>query len=86
MEKMMTIVQTELIRAACVMAAKKEFDHLLYMGDLPLPEDLVKAKSTARKKLVQAVASEAQRQVIEAMGIPTIPMPAVTAGNPGPGC
>jgi DNA integrity scanning protein DisA with diadenylate cyclase activity len=74
-EKMLTPVQAELIRAACGMAAKKEFDHLLYLGDLPLPEDLVKAKSTARKKLVQAVASEAQRQVIEAMGIPTIALP-----------
>ena len=29
----------------------------------------------ARKKLVQAVASEVQRQVIEAMGIPTIALP-----------
>jgi DNA integrity scanning protein DisA with diadenylate cyclase activity len=74
-EKILTPVQAELIRAACGMAAKKEFDHLLYLGDLPLPEDLVKAKSTARKKLVQAVASEAQRQVIEAMGIPTIALP-----------
>ena len=75
METMLTPVQAELIRAACTIAAKKEFDHLLYLGDLPLPEDLVKAKSTARKKLVQAVASEAQRQVIEAMGVPTISLP-----------
>lgn len=75
METMLTPVQAELIRAACAIAAKKEFDHLLYLGDLPLPEDLVKAKSTARKKLVQAVASEAQRQVIEAMGVPTISLP-----------
>jgi len=75
METMLTPVQAELIRAACAVAAKKEFDHLLYLGDLPLPEDLVKAKSTARKKLVQAVASEAQRQVIEAMGVPTISLP-----------
>jgi diadenylate cyclase len=75
MESKITAVQGELIRAACSVAAKKEFDHLLYVGDLPLPEDLVKAKSTARKKLVQAVASEVQLQVIEAMGIQTIALP-----------
>jgi diadenylate cyclase len=75
MESKITAVQGELIRAACSVAAKKEFDHLLYVGDLPLPEDLVKAKSNARKKLVQAVASEVQLQVIEAMGIQTIALP-----------
>jgi DNA integrity scanning protein DisA with diadenylate cyclase activity len=75
METIITPLQQELIVAAAAMAAKKEIDHLLYVGDLPLPEDLVKARSTARKKLVQAVSSEAQRQVIEAMGIPTIALP-----------
>ena len=75
MDRIISPVQAELIRAACSLVAKKEFDHLLYIGDLPLPEDLVRAKSTARKKLVQAVASEVQRGVIEAMGIPTIALP-----------
>ena len=75
METIITSLQEELILAGAAMAAKKEIDHLLYIGDLPLPEDLVKARSTARKKLVQAVASEAQRQVIEAMGIATISLP-----------
>lgn len=75
METIITPLQEELILAACAMAAKKEIDHLLYIGDLPLSEELVKARSTARKKLVQAVASEVQRQVIEAMGIPTISLP-----------
>jgi DNA integrity scanning protein DisA with diadenylate cyclase activity len=75
METIITPLQQELIVAAAAMAAKKEIDHLLYVGDLPLPEDLVKARSMARKKLVQAVSSEAQRQVIEAMGIPTIALP-----------
>jgi len=79
---MISAVQTELVKAACSLVAKKEFNHLLYIGDLPLPEDLVKAKSTARKKLVQAVASEAQRQVIEAMGITTIALPIYDMARP----
>ncbi len=56
MEIIITPLQEELILAGAAMAAKKEIDHLLYIGDLPLPEELVKARSTARKKLVQAVA------------------------------
>jgi DNA integrity scanning protein DisA with diadenylate cyclase activity len=75
METIITPLQEELILAAASMAAKKEIDHLLYIGDLPLPEDLVKTRSTARKKLVQAIASEVQRQVMEALGIPTISLP-----------
>jgi hypothetical protein len=70
-----TPIQAELLRAAGAMVAKKEFDHLLYIGDLPLPEDLVRAKSTARKKLVQAVTNTAQQAVIEAMGVATLTLP-----------
>ncbi len=76
MEMIITPLQEELILAAGGLAAKKEFDHLLYIGDLPLPEHIVKARSMARKKLVQAVSSKVQCQVITAMGIPTISMPA----------
>lgn len=68
-------VQIEMIRAAAAMMAKNEFDHLLYIGDLPLPEELVKAKSTARRKLVQAVTSDAQRQLIEAIGVRALSLP-----------
>jgi hypothetical protein len=82
MESKITPVQAELIRAACSMAAKNEFDHLLYVGDLPLPEDLVKPKSVARKKLVQAVASEVQAQVIAALGIETISLPVYDMTRP----
>lgn len=80
--EMITAIQTELLRAAAALVAKKEFDHLLYIGDLPLPEELVKAKSTARKKLVQAVTSEAQRQLIQAMGIETLSMPVYDIARP----
>jgi diadenylate cyclase len=79
---MITPVQTELLRAAAALVAKREFDHLLYIGDLPLPEDLVRAKSMARRKLVQAVTSEAQRQLIQAMGIETIAMPTYDIARP----
>ena len=82
MENIISTVQSELIRAACALAAKKEFDHLLYIGDMPLSEDLVKAKSVARKKLVQAVASEVQRGLIEAMGITTISLPSYAMPRP----
>ena len=71
----MTPLQAELLRAAGAMLTKQEFDHLLYIGDLPLPDDLIKAKSVARKKLVQAVASDAQQQFVEAMGIETLAIP-----------
>ena len=79
---MISSAQIELLRAAAAMVAKKEFDHLLYIGDLPLPDDLIKAKSTARKKLVQAITSEAQRQVIEAMGVDTIAIPTYDIARP----
>ena len=82
MDHIISPVQEELIRAACALAAKKEFNHLLYIGDLPLSEDLVKAKSTARKKLVQAVASDVQRELIEAMGTPTISLPSYSMPRP----
>lgn len=77
-----TSLQKEFLRAASALAAKKEFDHLLYIGDLPLPEDLVKNKSTARKKLVQAVTSEVQRQVVEAIGIKTLALPVYDIARP----
>ena len=79
---MITPVQEELLRAAVSMLAKKEFHHLLYIGDLPLPEELVKAKSMARKKLVQAVTSDAQRQLVEAMGIQALSLPTYDIARP----
>ena len=77
-----TPTQAELLRAAAAIVAKKEFHHLLYIGDLPLPEDLIRAKSTARKKLVQAVTSGTQQQVVQAMGIETLWLPAYDIGRP----
>ncbi|MFH1131491.1 MAG: diadenylate cyclase [Pseudomonadota bacterium] len=70
-----TRIQTELLRGAASIALNKEFDHLLYIGDLPLPEEVIKTKSNARRKLVQAVTSDVQRQVLDAMGVKTLSLP-----------
>jgi DNA integrity scanning protein DisA with diadenylate cyclase activity len=59
--------QAELVRAAVSLAAKKAFAHLLHIGDLSLPEELVHVRGL-RKKLVQAVTSETQRAAVEAAG------------------
>lgn len=70
-----TVNQLEIIRAAMALASKRSIDHLLYIGDLPLPDEAFRGKPKARKKLVQAVVSEAQRAVIEAQDIPVIALP-----------
>jgi DNA integrity scanning protein DisA with diadenylate cyclase activity len=71
----------ELIKVAVSLAQKRTFDHLLYVGDLLLPEDAFRGKSRARKKLVQAVVSEAQRSVVEAAGVTVIPLPQYDLGR-----
>ena len=72
----------ELIKVAVALAQKRTFDHLLYVGDIPLPEEVFRGKPRARKKLVQAVVSEAQRAVVEATGVPVIPLPQYDLGRP----
>jgi hypothetical protein len=59
-----------------------DVDHLLYVGDLPLPEETFRGKPRARKKLVQAVVGVSQREVIEAAGIPVLPLPDYDLGRP----
>jgi diadenylate cyclase len=70
-----TVNQLEIIRAAVALASKRTIDHLLYIGDLVLPDEAFRGKPKARKKLTQAVVSEAQRLVVEASGVPVIPLP-----------
>jgi diadenylate cyclase len=74
--------QLEIIRAAIALANKPSIDHLLYVGDLPLPEELFRGKPRARKKLVQAVVGPSQRSVIEQSGIPVLPLPEYDLGRP----
>jgi len=74
-------VQMELIKSALVLASKRSFDHLLYIGDLPLPEEAFRGKPKAKKKLVQAVVSEAQQSIISAAGVPVIPLPQYDLGR-----
>src|SRR4051812_44780625 len=76
-----TSTQLELIRSALALASKRTFDHLLYIGDLPLPDETFRGKPKARKKLVQAVVSEAQRSIISAAGIPVIALPQYDLGR-----
>jgi diadenylate cyclase len=71
----------EIIKAAVSLASKRSFDHLLYVGDLLLPEEVFRGKSGARKKLIQAVVSEAQRAVVEASGVQVIPLPQYDLGR-----
>ena len=74
-------VQMELIKSAIVLASKRSFDHLLYIGDLPLPDEVFRGKPQAKKKLVQAVVSEAQQSIITASGVPVIPLPQYDLGR-----
>jgi diadenylate cyclase len=82
MAKTPTATQHEIIRAAVALATKSNVDHLLYVGDLPLPEETFRGKPRARKKLVQAVVGVSQREVIEAAGIPVLPLPDYDLGRP----
>src|SRR4051812_15392130 len=82
MAKTPTATQHEIIKAAVALASKSGVDHLLYVGDLPLPEESFRGKPRARKKLVQAVVGISQREVIEAAGIPVLPLPDYDLGRP----
>src|ERR1700760_2507345 len=82
MPKTPTATNLEIIRAAVAIATKASVDHLLYVGDLPLPEEVFRGKPRARKKLVQAVVGPSQREVIEAAGIPVLPLPEYDLDRP----
>jgi diadenylate cyclase len=82
MAKTPTAAQTDIIRAAIALVTKPHADHLLYVGDLLLPDETFRGKPKARKKLVQAVVSPSQRPVVEAAGIPVIPLPDYDLGRP----
>jgi diadenylate cyclase len=82
MAKTPTAIETDIIRAAVALIRKPSVDHLLYVGDRLLPDEVFRGKPAARKKLVQAVVSPAQRQVVEAAGITVIPLPEFDLGRP----
>jgi diadenylate cyclase len=82
MAKTPTGTQTEIIRAAVGLCAKSNVDHLLYVGDLLLPQEVFRGNPRARRKLVQAVVSPSQRAVVEAAGIPVLPLPEYDLGRP----
>jgi diadenylate cyclase len=68
-------LQAEFMRVAIQLAAHRSVDHILYVCDLPLAEEVIPERSRARRKLVQGVTTEAQRQVVEAMGVRTVLIP-----------
>ncbi|HEX3698200.1 MAG TPA: diadenylate cyclase [Polyangia bacterium] len=82
MAKTPTGAQTDIIRAAIELGTKTHVDHLLYVGDLLLPDDAFRGRPKARKKLVQAVVSPSQRPVVEAAGVPVLPLPDYDLGRP----
>jgi diadenylate cyclase len=82
MAKTPTATQIDVIRAAVVLANRPSVDHFLYVGDLPLPEELFRGNPRARKRLVQAVVAASQRDVIEASGIQVLPLPEYDLGRP----
>jgi diadenylate cyclase len=82
MAKTPTATETDIIRAAVALIRKPSVDHLLYVGDRLLPDDVFRGKPSARKKLVQAVVSPAQRQVVEAAGITVLPLPEYDLDRP----
>ena len=81
MPKRPTSIHLETIRAAVAMASRAGFDHLLYVGDQQLPEEAFRGRPSARRKLAQAVASATQRAVIEAGGVPVLPLPEFDLGR-----
>jgi diadenylate cyclase len=81
MPKLADRVHHEMIRAAVALASKTAFDHLLYVGDLQLPEELFRGHPKAKKKLAQAVAGDTQRAVIEAGGVPVLTLPEYDLGR-----
>src|SRR6185369_5584931 len=82
MAKTPTATEIDIIRAAMTLVSKRSVDHLLYVGDLLLPDEVFRGKPRARKKLAQAIVSPAQRQVVEAAGITVLPLPEYDLGRP----
>jgi diadenylate cyclase len=82
MAKTPTATHTDIIRAAVALASKSSVDHLLYVGDLPLPDEVFRGHGRARKKMAQAVVGPSQREIIEAQGIPVLPLPEYDLGRP----
>ncbi len=82
MAKSPTAIHTDIIRAAVALASKSSVDHLLYVGDVPLPDEVFRGHARARKKLAQAVVGPSQREIIAAKGVPVLPLPEYDLGRP----
>ena len=69
-------LDVEFVKTGISLAAKKDVHHLLFVSDLPPTEEMVKARSPVRKKIIHAVTSEAQKAVLDAMGCRALILPA----------
>jgi len=74
-------IHSETIRVAITLANKSLFHHFLYVGDLLLAAEYFRGFPKARKKLVQAVASSAQRAVVESARVAVLPIPDFDLGR-----
>src|SRR5947209_5081369 len=50
----------ELIRSAGAMAGKSHFRRLLFISDMPVPDELARLRGPAHRKLVRVVTTEAR--------------------------
>lgn len=71
-----TSVQHDLLRMGLQLGTRKGIHHVLFIGDRALPEEMISDRGGLRKKIVQAVTSEALRTVIEEGGVRTVLVPA----------
>ena len=74
-------IHLETMKAAVALASRSTIQHLLYVGDLRLPEEIFRGRPAARKKLAQAVTSSTQRAVLEATGGAVLPIPECDLGR-----
>src|SRR5439155_23335230 len=69
-----------LIRSAGAMAGKSHFRRLLFISDMPVPDELTQAKGPTQRKLVRVVTTEVRRSDDERW--PTLTIPAFDLSRP----
>ena len=70
------------MRAAGAMAGKSYFRRLIFISDLPLPEELASLRGAGRKKLMRVVTEKSHREHADDTGPPTILIPTYDMSRP----